>query len=81
MQHPHVTQGGSDRKNTCDDAPDPIQLECWKKMGAVRRSALALQLRQEVMRAKQTSLQHQNPHWSVNEVRQTAARYFLHGQS
>lgn len=63
------------------DAPHPLQVQAWRKMGATGRSALAAALRRQARGWKRSALHAQHPGWNDAQVERELARIYLRGNT
>lgn len=63
------------------DAPHPLQVAAWQKMGGTGRSELAAGLRRQVRQWKREALRAQNPGWAEERVDRELAAIYLRGNT
>jgi len=63
------------------DAPHPLQVKAWQKMGGSGRLALAVELGRKVRAWKRDALRGQNPTWSAERVERELAWIYLRGNT
>jgi len=64
-----------------NDAPHPLQVKAWRRMGGPGRLELAAELRRKVIGWKRDALRAQHPAWSDEGIERAPAGIILRGNT